>query len=153
MSKEEILRQLFTKYNLFYDASNPDSKDNDVYIHKHYKIITRTGIQKIEKQSGIKCTISIASSGKDYCNVIGQGYMPGSQIADYQTLASANELSVKSGGGYFCEMAEKRCRSRLILTLAGLYEYGVFGEDEAESFSDQIQQRQAGPPPVSYKGR
>jgi len=32
------------------------------------------------------------------------------------------------------EMAEKRAMSRAVLKLAGFYEFGVFGEDESESF-------------------
>lgn len=130
MTKSEILNALFKKYELIFDSSNPDSKDNDVYIHKHYKIITRGGIQKIEKAAGIKCTISIKDSGRDFCNVEGVG-----ETADgitYRTLASANEGNTQNK--YFVEMAEKRCRSRIILTLVGLYELGVFGEDEADDF-------------------
>ena len=152
MTNSEILNGLFVKYNLVYDSSNPDSKDNDVYKHKHYKIITRTGIQKIEKATEIFCEIDLISSGKDFANVQGRGFLKGTDRnshPDYITLASANELSVKGGSGYFCEMAEKRCRSRLILTLAGLYELGVFGEDEAESFSDIVKDQQT----AKYKGQ
>jgi hypothetical protein len=130
MSKADLLNNLFKKYGLIYNSDNPDSRDNDVYIHKHYKIITRTGIQKIEKSSGIKCEIKIIDSGADYCNVTGTGITPDG--ISYTTLASGNGKTVTSG--YYAELAEKRCRSRLILTLAGLYEQGVFGEDEAESF-------------------
>ena len=32
-------------------------------------------------------------------------------------------------------MAEKRAMSRAVLKLVGLYELGVFGEDEADDFS------------------
>jgi hypothetical protein len=130
MTKNELLNALFAKYNLVFDASNPDSKDNDVYIHKHYKIITRGGIQKIEKAAGINCSITIKESGKDFCNVGGYGEITKTGI-NYATLASANEQTCKNG--YYVEMAEKRCRSRLVLTLAGLYETGlVFGQDEME---------------------
>jgi hypothetical protein len=142
-SKADLLNNLFIKYGLVYDPSNPDSRDNDVFIHKHYKIITRTGIQKIERASGIRCSISIINSGPDYCNVAGTGKSP--EGHEYTTLASANGETVKSG--YYVELAEKRCRSRLILTLAGLYEQGVFGEDEAEDF-DRNNVKTA-----QYKGR
>lgn len=132
MTKNELLNSLFTKYGLVFDASNPNSRDNDVYIHKHYKIITRSGIQKIEKSAGIKCSITIIDSGRDFCNVSGTGWLPDGEIT-YTTLASANADTCQNG--YYTEMAEKRCRSRLILTLAGLYETGiVYGQDEAEDF-------------------
>ena len=134
MTNTELLSNLFKKYGLIYDTSNPNSKDNDVFVHKHYKIITRGGIQKIEKSSGIKCSISIVHSGVDYCNVTGTG--TSSDGTTYTTLASAN--SGNTTNAYYTEMAEKRCRSRLILTLAGLYETGlVFGEDEADDFKKE----------------
>lgn len=133
MTKNDLLNALFEKYNLVFDPKNPDSKDNDVYIHKHYKIITRGGIQKIEKAAGITCDINIMDSGANFCNVDGLGYFldEGGKRIQYSTLASANEQTCKNG--YYAEMAEKRCRSRLVLTLAGLYETGlVFGQDEME---------------------
>ena len=130
MTNSELLNNLFTKYGLVYDKSNPSSKDNDVFVHKHYKIITRSGIQKIEKAAGIKCDITIVNSGPDYCNVTGTG--SAGDGSSYTTLASANAGS--TANAYYTEMAEKRCRSRLILTLAGLYELGAFGEDEADDF-------------------
>ena len=133
MTKEDVLAAIFTKYNLVFDPSNPNSKDNDVFIHKHYKIITRTGIQKIERASKTKCKIEIVASGPDYCNVTGTGQLQdGPVLNEYTTLASAN--SENCSNAYYVEMAEKRCRSRLILTLVGLYELGVFGEEESEAF-------------------
>lgn len=132
MTNSELLNSLFEKYNLVFDPNDPNSKDNDVYIHKHYKIITRGGIQKIERAAGIKCSINIEDSGRDFCNVAGTGISKDGGMV-YNTLASANADNCKNA--YYCEMAEKRCRSRLILTLAGLYETGeVFGEDEADDF-------------------
>lgn len=128
-SKAETLNAIFKKYELSYDPSNPESKDNDVYAHKHYKIITRSGIQKIEARTGIKCQITLTASGDNFANVTGLGTSPEGKT--YTTLASANEATCKNG--YYVEMAEKRCRSRLILTLVGLYEQGVFGQDEFEN--------------------
>ncbi len=136
MGREELLYKLFDTYQLKYDKNNPESKDNDVYIHKHYKIITRQGIQKIEKAAGINCDIRIHSAGADFCNVEGVGTKldnTTNTTTTYRTLASANPENSKNP--YYCEMAEKRCRSRLILTLAGLYELGVFGEDEMNNDS------------------
>ena len=130
MGHTDILNNLFTKYGLVYDKNNPNSKDNDVFVHRHYKIITRGGIQKIEKAAGIKCDIAIVSAGGDYCYVAGTGST--ADGTSYKTLACAN--SANSTNAYYAEMAEKRCRSRLILTIAGLYELGVFGEDEADDF-------------------
>lgn len=138
MTKSELLNELFKKYELTYDSSNPESKENDVYAHKHYKIITRSGIQKIERRAGIKCTFKpvFSACGKDYFTLHGTGTMGD---AKYETFASASDMT--SQNKYYPEMTEKRCRSRIVLTLAGLYELGVFGEDEADQFSREVQEQ------------
>lgn len=143
-TKSEILNTLFRKYGLIYDPNDKESKDNDVYIHKHYTIITRTGIQKIERAANIKCEFTPLAVGENYCylSVIGTA----SDGTTYQTLSSANTETCKTSG-YYPEIAEKRGRSRVILTLAGLYEQGVFGQDEAEDFDrDKVKT-------VTYKGK
>jgi hypothetical protein len=133
MTNSELLNELFTKFNLSYDPQNPESKNNDVYAHKHYKIITRGGIQKIERASGIKCQFRpvFSACGENYFTLQGTGVDKAGNT--YSTFASAS--SQTSQNKYYPEMAEKRCRSRLVLALAGLYELGVFGEDESDSFS------------------
>lgn len=141
MSKSELLREIFKKYNLAYDPNNPDSKDNDVYKHKHYTIITRGGIQKIERGSGIKTTIDVVQAISTPSNVTMKGVGTLPDGTSYQTFASASEAT--STNKYYAEMAEKRVRSRLILTLAGLYEQGVFGQDEADEFNDAIKAKQS----------
>lgn len=137
MSNSELLNELFKKYKLNYDKDNPGSKENDVFIHKHYKIITRAGIQKIEKSAGIWMDIDVveAVSAPDNVTMRAEAYLPGKE-RPYITFASASAET--STNKYYAEMAEKRVRSRAVLTLAGLYELGVFGEDEAESFSKII---------------
>lgn len=133
ITKNEILNTLFKKYGLVFDPANPDSRDNDVFLHKHYKIITRQGIQKIEREAGITCVFTVVNSGKDFCFLSGVG--TAKDGTTYQTLASASDIN--STNVYFPEMAEKRCRSRIVLTLAGLYEQGVFGEDESDDFKQE----------------
>lgn len=139
MSKDETLRELFDKYKLFYDGNNPDSRDNDVYIHKHYKIITRAGIQKIEEAANIYCEFNpvLPACGKDFFTVHVKARFKNGSSPIYETFASASDLTATNK--YYPEMAEKRGRSRAVLTLAGLYELGVFGEDEADAFKDVIE--------------
>jgi len=151
MSKEvnEVLKDLFVKYKLVYDKDNPDSKSNDVYRHKHYTIITRQGIQKIEREALIYCNIDVVDSISTPTNVTMRGIGTAPNGQTYITFASASEQT--SQNKYYAEMAEKRCRSRLVLTLAGLYELGVFGEDEADKFSDIVKDQQNTPKTV-YKG-
>jgi hypothetical protein len=145
MTKSEILKTLFTKYNLIFDSQNPESKDNDVYIHKHYKIITRTGIEKIQKAAGIKIKYEVVSAGPSHFFLKGYGENSSGEVVE--TFASASEDT--SQNKYYPEMAEKRCMSRIVLKLAGLYEYGVFGQDEADDFSERGPATKA----ASYKGK
>lgn len=147
MSNNEILKQLFKKYKLNYDQDNPDSKENDVYVHKHYKIITRQGIQKIEQVSGITCKFEVIRAEEDHFYLKATGQL-GEKT--YETFASASSRTSKNE--YWPEMAEKRARSRIVLTLAGLYELGVFGEDEADAFSDVVKANRQGFNKAVYKG-
>ena len=141
MTKSELLRSLFIKYDLVFDEENPDSRDNDVYIHKHYKIITRTGIEKIKRACGITVHYVHISSSPAHCYLHVTGSMDGAEEA---TFASANADTTSNG--YYPEMAEKRGMSRVVLKLAGLYEQGVYGQDEAEDFDrDKIKT-------ATYKG-
>lgn len=149
MSNSDLLKELFTKYKLNYDRNDPNSKSNDVYVHKHYTIITRQGIQKIEKEAHIYCDINILEGVSSPNNIVMRGVGTALGGQSYVTFASATTENSKNN--YYAEIAEKRCRSRLVLTLAGLYELGAFGEDEADSFSD-IVKSQRNTSTVAYKG-
>lgn len=151
MDNLSLQRELFKKYALNYDKDNPDSKANDVYVHRHYTIITRQGIQKIERATGIKCELEYIPTPEPRYVVI-KGTGRAQDGTTYTTFASASPETSKNP--YYVEMAEKRCRSRLILTLAGLYELGAFGEDEADSFSDVVAGKGNNlPKSVAYKGQ
>lgn len=135
LTKSQILAKLFKDYGLYYNPEDPHSKDNDVFTHKHYKIITRSGIEKIQKAAGI--TISYIPVYADTTTVILKATgnrRTGESVETVETLASAS--SDTSSNAYYAEMAEKRAMSRVVLKLAGLYEYGVYGADEAEAFSE-----------------
>lgn len=49
-----------------------------------------------------------------------------------------NKGNVQQSPAYIAAMAEKRALSRGVLQLAGLYEHGVFGEDEADAFKKEL---------------
>jgi len=136
VTKSQILGQLFKDYGLFYDPTDPNSKDNDVFTHKHYKIITRSGIEKIQKKANIaiKYELWYADATTVTLKAIGTKTFSDGSTETIETLASAS--SATSSNGYYAEMAEKRGASRIVLKLAGLYEYGVFGADEAKEFED-----------------
>lgn len=151
-TQKDILNRLFKEYELVYDQDNPDSKNNDVFKHRHYTIITRAGIQKIEKKAGIIVSLNAVESacGKDYFTIQANGTMiKDGKPVNYETFASASPET--STNKYYPEMAEKRARSRIILTLAGLYEQGVFGQDEADEFNSVVSEK-ASVPTAKYKG-
>jgi len=138
MTKDELLKKLFVEYDLFYDKNNPESRDNDIYRHKHYTTITRPGLDKIEKKANITITFDPVNGacGADWAVVRATGFrqIEGNMV-EYTTFASANATTCRTG--YYAEMAEKRARSRIILKLTGLYELGVYGKDEIHKGGDE----------------
>lgn len=46
--------------------------------------------------------------------------------------------NVQQSPPYLAEMAEKRCKSRGVLKLAGFYELGFYSQDEAEEFKSVV---------------
>lgn len=136
LTKTEIQRQLFKDYGLIYDG-NPNSKDNDVFKHKHFTIITRSGIEKIQKTANIHIKFEVVYVTEDtiFLKAYGTKYTPeGTATDSIETFASASKHT--STSAYYPEMAEKRAMSRVVLKLAGLYEYGVFGADESDEFKE-----------------
>ncbi len=134
MNREKVA-DLYKKYNL--------DKD-DVYKHKHYLIITRTGIDKVQAIEKINITYEVINCEKDFCVVKAFATKSGANI---QTFGSAKYGGKKQDPDtkkwvdvgntttwYVMEMAEKRAMSRAVLKLTGFYELGVFGEDESEDF-------------------
>jgi hypothetical protein len=131
------LAVLYKKYEL--------TKD-DIYQHKHYLIITRQGIDKIQAKEKIIIDYEAVNVQPDFCVVKATAIKADNAEMEIQTFGSA-----KYGGKeendkgkwieigntttwYVMEMAEKRAMSRAVLKLTGFYELGVFGEDESEDF-------------------
>ena len=132
MNKDK-LAALYTKYDLGAD---------DIYKHKHYLIITRLGIDKIQAKEKIAISYEVVKCEKDFSVV-----KASASVGDYkiQTFGSALFGETKKVEGkwkttgttqswYVMEIAEKRAMSRAVLKLTGFYELGVFGEDESEDF-------------------
>lgn len=116
----------------------------DWFQHKHYTIITRMGIDKIQAYEKIKISYKAIKVEPEFCVV--------------QAFGEKGELSIETFGSskygaktwddtkkkwnekgntttwYVMEMAEKRAMSRAVLKITGFYELGVFGEDESEDF-------------------
>jgi len=125
MDREEI-KEIYEKYNL-------DPKD--VFKHQHYLIITRSGIEKIQAIEDIKINYEVVKSEPYFAAVKALAKHEGNNI---ETFGSALKGSAHKDGNcntwYVLEMAEKRAMSRAVLKITGLYEMGIFGQDESEDF-------------------
>ena len=128
--KTEAIKKLYDQFGL---------SSSDVYSHKHYKIITRSGIEKIQAKAQIKIHYDVIACQPDFCCI--KAYTD-----KLQTLGSAkhggrtqnqNGKWVEQGNTtswYIAEIAEKRAMARLVLKVTGFYELGFFSEDESDDF-------------------
>lgn len=138
MNREKVA-ELYKKYGLTQD---------DVYKHKHYLIITRQGIDKIQAQEKIFIAYDAITVESEFCVVKASAVKGDAKI---ETFGSAkyggkewNAARNNGKGGwdekgntttwYVMEMAEKRAMSRAVLKLTGFYELGVYSEMESEDF-------------------
>jgi hypothetical protein len=125
MNKDKLL-EMYNTYEL--------SKE-DFFKHQHYTIITRQGIDKIQAKAKIQINYEVIRCEPNY--------------AVFKAIASKGAANIETFGSalkgdtykdsttnsfYIAEMAEKRAMSRAVLKICGLYQYGIFGEDESESF-------------------
>jgi len=135
----EKLSELYKKYNLTAD---------DVFKHKHYMIITRQGIDKIQSIEKIFISYDAIHVESDFCVVKatakkGEATIQTFGSSKYGSKSWDKDKNNGKGGWeesgntttwYVMEMAEKRAMSRAVLKLTGFYELGVFGQDESEDF-------------------
>lgn len=124
MNREEI-GKLYKKYDL---------KENDIFKHKHYLIITRSGIEKIQSKESLSVLFEVVTVSPTFAAVK-------ATCRDLETFGSALYGNLKEGAttssGYVLELAEKRALSRIVLKTTGFYQLGVFGEDENEEFKQK----------------
>ena len=122
-TKKDILNRLFIENNL---------TEEDVFSHKHYKIITRNGVDKIMSKNSISITYELIFNSPDlkYVIIKATGSMGDQVIETFGECSPQN-----NSNSYGVSMAEKRAKSRICLMLCGLYaQGGVFSEDEADAF-------------------
>ena len=133
MNKEK-LTVLYKKYEL---------TAADVYKHKHYLIITRQGIDKIQAKEKMFVSYEAVNVEKDFCVVKATAKKDDATIETFGSAKYGGKKQNEEGKWveigntttwYVMEMAEKRAMSRAVLKLTGFYELGVFGEDESEDF-------------------
>ena len=122
----EKLKEMYKKYSL--DKS-------DVFKHQHYIIITRSGIEKVMGYEKIDITYDVIKCEPNFS--VKKAYAKkGDKVIETfgSALKGASFKDSSTNTWYVAEMAEKRALSRAVLKMTGLYELGIFGEDESEDF-------------------
>ena len=139
-TSEERMVRLYKEYNL---------DKEDVFSHRHYKIITRSGIDKIQAAAEVAVTYELVYNafGQDglYVAIKATGVRGDKKIETFGEAAPNNTTQ-----NYPFAMAEKRAMARVVLKLAGLYELGFFSEDEADEFGAVVA---GGRKTAVYKGK
>lgn len=136
MDREKIA-VLYKKYEL---------TEKDIYKHRHYLIVTRQGIDKIQAKEKIFISYEAVKVESDFCVVKASAQKEDAKIETFGSAKYGGKVQNEAGKWielgntstwYVMEMAEKRAMSRAVLKLTGFYELGVFGEDESEDFKKQ----------------
>lgn len=120
------IKEMYNKYNL---------TANDVYKHKHYVIITRSGIEKVMALESIDIRFEVIRCEPNFSVMKAYATKGNKSIETFGSALKGDSFKDSSTNTwYVAEMAEKRAFSRAILKMTGLYELGIFGEDESEDF-------------------
>ena len=115
------------------------TKDHFFKSPQGFVIITRQGIERIQAHKGIRVTYDVVSLSDDLKHVVikATGEMSGAMGSGIPTITMetfGESAPDNTRQKYPVAMAEKRALSRVVLKLSGLYEVGVFGEDESDDF-------------------
>ena len=112
------------------------TKDHFFKSPQGFVIITRQGIERIQAHKAIRVTYEVISLSDDLKHVVlkANGEMSNSKGLPIQMETFGESSPDNTKQKYPVAMAEKRALSRVVLKLSGLYEVGVFGEDESDDF-------------------
>tara|TARA_B100001093_G_C26392835_1_gene827830 strand:+ start:200 stop:601 length:402 start_codon:yes stop_codon:yes gene_type:complete len=123
-TKKETLKKLFIDNGLVKE---------DIYSDRRgFVIITRTGIDKIVRNNGIRLEYKIEAMLENWCVI--RCIASHSDMGYIESFGEASKENCTSMAAKFpVAMAEKRAKSRAVLMLAGFYEQGVYGQDEMEN--------------------
>ena len=122
-SQAEQFRRLTDKHNLIADDFWKASQG--------FVIITRTGIEKIQRSLGIEVRYEVIPEFSDVSS--GIYVVKATGCNKDREVESFGEASPKNcRNAYPVAMAEKRALSRVVLKMADMYELGVYGEDEGD---------------------
>jgi len=110
-------------------------------------IILRTGMEKIEKEMvglfSIKGISTCPYGNKMAATVHASFKLPGMQLP-IETTACAHPDNCLNSHTNFVEIAEKRCKYRLLLKATNLYEHNVFAWYESVDFQNKAVQIEKG---------
>lgn len=167
MKNSEHLNNLFKEYGLVYDPDN--KKDSDIFKTRNFTIITRSGIEKVQAGLKINARYELVcedpfravlkgiftDSEGNVIETFGEASVDRNEVFTETTslekdgvkktttaplIVTTLQGNVKQEPAYLFAMAEKRALSRGVLKMSGLYEQGVFGEDESEDFRKELRE-------------
>lgn len=139
MSRRKLISELVAKYKLTED-------DYYYMVEKGMEkaIIRRSGIDKIQVAVGMiwqPVNVWVTPYGSKMAVVIlGKGFLAGDGGLPEYTLVSVNPDNCRYPN--IAEVAEKRCRHRLLLKVTDLYQHNVFSEEESDDFKMTLNQSQ-----------
>jgi len=132
-TNRERLNTLYKKFGL---------EKEDTFKHQHYTILTRSGIEKVQRGANIKVQYEVIKCEPDFSCVKAFATMNDSSIETFGSCKRGKGGDGNTISWYVMEIAEKRAMSRAVLKLAGLYEMGHMGEDESEDFKAPTRSQQ-----------
>ena len=139
--KKEKLEEIYRKYNL---------EKEDIFKHQHYLIITRSGIEKIMGVEEININYEVIKCERDFVVIKALGQKDNVKIQTFGSAVKGKSFRDGNTNSYYVtEIAEKRAMSRIVLKITGLYELGIFGEDESEDFKKPQQVQETTPQPTA----
>ena len=126
-TKEETLKRLFLANGLVKEDVHKDPRG--------FVIIKRSGIDKIVSKQNIQVAYEPVMMTPEWVVIRATASMrtgPGEHdVRNMMSFGEAADNNLMGGAKKFpVAMAEKRAMSRVILKISGLYEQGVFGQDE-----------------------
>ena len=138
-TKSQTLNNLYKKYGL---------EQEDTFKHAHYTILTRSGIEKVQRGCNIQVTYEVIKCEPEFACVKATGTMGDAVIETFGSAKRGKVPTTKGDGNtsswYVMEISEKRALSRCVLKIAGLYEHNHMGFDESEDFKPPTRSQQIG---------
>ena len=126
-TRKDVLRRLYIENGLVKE---------DVYKDKRgFSTITRSGVDKIAAKNGITIgyEVILLDIEKGECVLKAAATMKiGNEVRNVMDFGEASVENNLTGGGkkWLVSMAKKRAMARVVLTLTGFYEQGMYSKDE-----------------------